>query len=328
MTLLVYSEQYLLHNNEGHPENAERLKAIISYIKEQPFYEKLNLILPEYAPYDSISAVHSESMIERAKKIGWLDPDTYTNEHTYNVAMLAAGGVLKACREILEGKDINGFAAVRPPGHHATRDKSMGFCIFNNVAIAANWLAGKGKKVLIFDHDVHHGNGTQDIFYDRDDVMYMSFHLSPHYPGTGAIEEVGARNGEGYTINAPLSHGAGEKCVKNLFSSIFIPIAEEFKPDFILFSAGFDSHYSDILGGLNLGIDFYGDIIQEFANIQKKMVASLEGGYVKDVLARGVAKEISTMLGTPLDFDDRGDGRDCDEVIKKLRIKLKDYWNI
>ncbi len=328
MTLLVYSDEYLLHNNDNHPENAERLKAIISYLREQPFYENLNIIAPEHAPLDVISAVHSEDMIERAKRIGWLDPDTYTNSYTYNVALLAAGGLLKACREILDGNEKNGFAAIRPPGHHATRNRSMGFCIFNNVAIAANWLAENGKKVLIFDHDVHHGNGTQDIFYDRNDVMYMSFHLSPHYPGTGGIDEIGRGDGEGYTINAPLSHGAGEECVRKLMEEIFIPVAEEFKPDFIIISAGFDSHYSDMLGGLKLGIDFYGDIIEMLSKVQKRMIASLEGGYVKEVLARGVAKEISQMLGEPLKFNDRASGSKCDDVVKRLKELLKNYWNI
>ena len=220
MTLIVYSDEYLLHDNKNHPENAERLRAIMEYLRKMPFYEKLKFIEPYELDESVIEKVHSKAMIERAKKIGWLDMDTYTNKYSYKVAKLAAGGLVKAAEEILNGNDKNAFALVRPPGHHATSINSMGFCIFNNVAIAANWLTEHGKKVLIFDHDVHHGNGTQDIFYNRNDVLYMSTHLFPHYPGTGKIDEVGYGKGEGYTVNAPLPHDAGEECVEKILNEI------------------------------------------------------------------------------------------------------------
>ena len=326
--LVIYSSAYLLHNNEEHPENASRLKAIVSYLKASPLNEKLDWQEPYEISEDEIAKVHSIEMIQNARHVGWLDMDTYTNEHSYSVAKLAAGGVVKACDEILKGRHSQAFALVRPPGHHATRNHSMGFCIFNNVAIAANWLTQRGKKVFIFDHDVHHGNGTQDIFYDRSDVVYASIHLFPHYPGTGRIEEVGAGEGEGYTINAPLPHGSGEECITALLNEIFIPVAEQFKPDFILISAGFDSHYGDPLGGLKLGIDFYGEIIKKFMEVQKRIVCSLEGGYVAEVLAKGVAKEIATMLDFPLNYNDKGDGRQCNDVVESLKKKMASYWSI
>ena len=253
--------------------------------------------------------------------------DTYTNEHTYRVAKLAAGGVVMAAEEILKGNYKNAYALVRPPGHHATRHHSMGFCIFNNVAIAANWLTERGKRVFIFDHDVHHGNGTQDIFYERSGVLYSSIHLYPHYPGTGKIDEIGIGEGEGYTINAPLPFGSGEECVSNLLDEIFIPIAQQFKPDFIIISAGFDSHYNDPLGGLQLGIDFYGEIIKKFKEMAP-IICSLEGGYVGTTLAKGVTKEISALIGKEIQYNDKGNGRDCPDTLKNLKGKMKEYWDI
>lgn len=328
MTMIVYSDEYLLHDNKNHPENAGRLRAIMQYLKKMPFYEKLKFIEPYELDEAIIEKVHSKAMIERAKKIGWLDMDTYTNEYSYKVAKLAAGGLVKAAEEILNGNDKNAFALVRPPGHHATRSNSMGFCIFNNVAIAANWLAEHGKKILIFDHDVHHGNGTQDIFYDRNDVLYISMHLFPHYPGTGKIDEVGYEKGEGYTVNAPLPHDAGEECIKKIFNEIMLPIGRQFNPDFILVSAGFDSHYSDPLGGLNIGIDFYGRVINSLKNLQENLICSLEGGYVYDALSKGVAIEISHLIDNPIKFNDRGDGIQCNEVYDALMKKMKEYWEI
>lgn len=326
--LVIYSNAYLLHNNEGHPENSSRLKAIVSYLKEQEFDEKIDWQEPYEISEEEIAKVHSMEMIENARHVGWLDMDTYTNEHSYRIAKLAAGGVVKACDEILNGRHSQAFALVRPPGHHATRNASMGFCIFNNIAIAANWLTQHGKKVFIFDHDVHHGNGTQDIFYERNDVIYASVHLFPHYPGTGRIEEVGAGKGEGYTINAPLPRGASEDCLAALLDEIFIPVAMQFKPDFILISAGFDSHYGDPLGGLQIGIDFYGEIIEKFMNVQKKIVCSLEGGYVPSTLAKGVAKEIATMMNFPLNYNDKGYGKICNDVVMALKKKMNEYWNL
>ncbi len=326
--LVIYSSTYLLHNNESHPENAARLKAIVDYLKQQEFNERLEWQEPYEIGEEEIAKVHSVEMIKNARHTGWLDMDTYTNEYSYKVAKLAAGGVVKACEEILNHNHMQAFALVRPPGHHATRNASMGFCIFNNIAIAANWLTQRGKRVFIFDHDVHHGNGTQDIFYDRNDVIYASIHLFPHYPGTGRIEEVGKGEGEGYTINAPLPHGAGEECVAALLDEIFIPVAMQFKPDFVLVSAGFDSHYGDPLGGLQIGIDFYGEMIKKFMEVQKKIVCSLEGGYVPSMLAKGVTKEIATMMNIPLNYNDKGYGKMCNDVVMALKKKMKEYWNL
>jgi len=327
MTFIIYSSKYLLHNNTAHPENASRLTAIMELLKKMPFYEKLQFEEPFLATEKEISKVHSEEMIEAAKHIGWLDADTYTNEYSYEVAKLAAGGAIRACQLVIE-KGGNAFALIRPPGHHATRHHSMGFCLFNNVAIAANWLAEKGMKILIFDHDVHHGNGTQDIFYESNKVMYQSFHLYPHYPGTGRIEEVGSGDGEGYTINAPLPHGTGEECIEELLDEIMIPIAKQFSPDFIIISAGFDSHHADYLGGLRLSVNFYGKIMEKLKEVQSKIVCCLEGGYNLEYLPKGVTVEIGYLCNMPLEFDDKIEGRECKEVIKNLKKKMEEYWNL
>jgi len=326
--LIIYSDDYLLHDNKEHPENSSRLKSIVNYIRQHEINNHLKWEKPYEIGEEEIAKVHSMEMIQNARNIGWLDMDTYTNEHTYRVAKLAAGGVVKACDDLLHGKDNYAFALVRPPGHHATRHSSMGFCIFNNVAIASNWLSERGKRVFIFDHDVHHGNGTQDIFYARNDIIYASFHLFPHYPGTGKVDEIGIGEGESYTINAPLPSGSGEECVGNLLDEIFIPIARQFNPDFVIISAGFDSHYRDPLGGINLGIDFYGHIIENFMKVSKKIICALEGGYVGDVLARGVAKEISVMAGRKIEFNDHGHGRNCNELIKDIKKRMNEFWNL
>jgi acetoin utilization deacetylase AcuC-like enzyme len=205
----------------------------------------------------------------------------------------------------------------------------MGFCLFNNAAIAAYEIAKKRKKILIMDFDVHHGNGTQDIFYYRKDIMYQSFHLSPHYPGTGDIFEVGEGIGEGYTINAPLSYGNGVKSVTEILDEIFLPVAKQFKPDLIIFSAGYDSHHQDQLGGLRLTANFYGDIIKKYQEIQPKIVCTPEGGYNLRWIGKCLVSQIAQLSGNTLIIED-----DVEEVenVRQILIKLKDeigkYWNI
>jgi acetoin utilization deacetylase AcuC-like enzyme len=194
-TQIVYSENFDKHNDQNHPENAERLHVMMNEIKNTSLSKDLQFIQPEILSEEILYDIHSDRMIEQVKDLSiesksWIDMDTYVCRSDYETARLAAGGMLQICKNVIDGTADNGFALVRPPGHHATKNRSMGFCLFNNAAIAANELSKQGKKVLIFDWDVHHGNGTQDIFYDRNNVMYQSFHLSPHYPGTGDFDEI------------------------------------------------------------------------------------------------------------------------------------------
>ncbi len=330
MTAIVYSPHFLNHKSFGHPERPERLIAIMDFLKEMPFFDELHMREPSPLAEESILEIHSRVMVERVKDtVGWLDPDTYAGEGSYDIARLAAGGLVGICNDAMRGKEKNAFALIRPPGHHATRSRSMGFCLFNNAALAAHALTKEGKKVLIFDHDVHHGNGTCDIFYERSDVMYQSIHLHPHYPGTGMIEEVGRGDGEGFTVNAPLPWSIGDDGVEKILDEIFIPIAAQFSPDMIIISAGFDSHHADPLGGLSLSINFYGKMIEKFLGIQEKIVCTLEGGYNVDALKKGVANEIGVMNDTPVNFDDYSDEKgDVEEIVKSVKSTFQNYWTL
>lgn len=333
-TQVVYSEEFNKHNNPGHPENAQRLNAMINEVNKSPIKDKLDFIKPEILPEKILYEVHSEWMIENIKDlssngISWVDMDTYVCQSDYETARLAVGGLLQACNSVLDGKTENAFALVRPPGHHATKNRSMGFCLFNNIAIAANEVAKKGKKVLIYDFDVHHGNGTQDIFYNREDVLYQSTHLSPHYPGTGSIDEIGAGKGEGYNINAPLYYGKGDKAVSKILDEIFLPVAKQFKPDIILFSVGYDSHHMDPLGGLRFTVNFYGEIIARYQKIQPKIVCTLEGGYNLNWIGKCLISQLGQMTNQKIKIKDFiEEDSNVDDIIIKLKNKLKKYWKI
>ena len=334
-TSIIFTEDFNNHNNPGHPENAARLNTMMQELEEAPFYNELKIIKPEILSEKILSEVHSQRMINQIKDISntnessWIDLDTYVCPKDYETARLAAGAVLQACKQVLLEEAENSYALVRPPGHHATRERSMGFCLFNNAAIAAYEIAKQGKKILIMDFDVHHGNGTQDIFYDRKDIMYQSFHLSPHYPGTGNIIDVGEGIGEGYTINAPLSYGNGVKSATKLLDEIFLPVAKQFKPDLIIFSAGYDSHHQDPLGGLRLTTNFYGDIIKKYQEIQPKIVCTPEGGYNLKWIGKCLVSQIAQMSGNPIKIKDTVKE---DENIRQILVKIKDeigkYWKI
>jgi len=333
-TQLVYSKEFLKHDNAAHPENAQRLVVMMNEIKKAPFYKELEFVEPELLPEKMLHGIHSDEMIQQVKEMSsygtsWIDMDTYVCKSDYETARLAAGGVVKLAKNVLGGKVDNAFGLVRPPGHHATSTRSMGFCLFNNIAIAANEISKKEKRVLIFDLDVHHGNGTQDIFYGRKDVLYQSFHLSPHYPGTGDVEEIGVGVGKGYTINAPLSHGNGEVAVSKLLDEIFMPIARKFKPDIILVSSGFDSHHLDPLGGLKLSSNFFGEMISRLQDVQPKIVCTLEGGYNLDWIGKCLLSQIGQMMYHPVKFDDPvREDIDVGEVIEKIINEMEKYWKI
>ncbi len=333
-TQIVYSKEFLKHDNAAHPENAQRLVVMMNEIKKAPFYKELEFVEPALLSEEMLHGVHSDEMVWKIKEMSshdesWVDMDTYVCKSDYETARLAAGGVVKLAKNVLGGKADNAFGLVRPPGHHATSTRSMGFCLFNNIAIAANEISKKGKRVLVFDLDVHHGNGTQDIFYGRKDVLYQSFHLSPHYPGTGDIEEMGVGVGKGYTINAPLSHGNGEVAVSKLLDEIFMPIARNFKPDIILVSSGFDSHHLDPLGGLKLSSNFFGEIISRLQNVQSKIVCTLEGGYNLDWIGKCLLSQIGQMMYHPVKFDDPvSEDINVGEVIEKIRNEMEKYWKI
>jgi len=333
-TQIIYSKEFDKHDNSSHPENAQRLSVILKEFKKSGFSDEIEIVKPEILPEKILHGVHNDRMIQQIKDISheggaWIDLDTYVCRSDYETARLAAGGMLQACKKVSKGEIDNAFALVRPPGHHATSDRSMGFCLFNNAAIASNELSKKGKKVLIFDNDVHHGNGTQYIFYDNKDVMYQSIHLSPHYPGTGDIDEIGKNKGEGYTVNAPLSYGNGNQAVTELLDEVFLPIAKQFKPDIILFSTGYDSHHSDPLGGLRLTADFYGEMISKYQKIQKKIVCTLEGGYNLNWIGKCFVSQLGQMIGRHVDFKDKiREDKNVKDLIRELKNEMGSFWNI
>jgi len=333
-TQIVYSDEFSKHNNRSHPENAERLKVILDEIKKSPINNKVEFIEPELLPEKTLYDIHSERMIDQIREMSseyetWIDMDTYVCKSDFETARLAAGGLLKACNNVINGKVENAFALIRPPGHHATKNRSMGFCLFNNAAIAANELSKTGKKTLIFDFDVHHGNGTQEIFYDRNDVMYQSYHLFPHYPGTGNVDEIGIGEGEGFTVNIPLSNGNGNNAISRALNEVFLPIAKQFKPDLIIFSSGYDSHHQDPLGGLKMTSHFYGEIIKKYQKIQPKIVCTLEGGYNLDWIGKCVVSQLGQMVGKVIDFKDTTtEIENIDEIIKEIKYEMKRYWKI
>ncbi len=333
-TQIVFSDEFNKHDTADHPENADRLYVILDALEQTPFYKKLEFIKPEMISEKLLQEVHSSEMIERIKEISkqgdsWIDLDTYVSKSDYETARLAVGGVAQVCRNVVEGDAQNAYALVRPPGHHASAERSMGFCLFNNAGIAAHELSKKGKRILIFDHDVHHGNGTQSIFYSRKDVMYQSFHLSPHYPGTGDICEIGDGDGKGYTINAPLGFGHDDRAVSQLFDEIFLPITKQYKPHLIIISAGYDSHHSDPLGGLKLSANFFGEMIRRFQDIQPKIVCTLEGGYNLQWIGKCFLSQLGQMMSHPLRFDDTIKGNDdITSVIKLMKKELQTFWEL
>ena len=252
----VYSPVFLKHETPlGHPESKERLIAITDKLKSATFWKDLVHIAPRKAEYRDVELVHKESYVEKVRNFGTghLDPDTYLSKDSLEAALYAAGAVIEAVEQCKSGKIRRAFCAVRPPGHHAEAHHAMGFCIFNNVAIGARHAQKAGyRKVFIIDFDVHHGNGTQHLFYEDDTVFYFSTHQSPHYPGTGSSDEHGKGKGKGYTYNIPMQAGSGYKEFFSAYCDVLPELVRRFAPDILLVSAGYDIHAHDPLAGLKV----------------------------------------------------------------------------
>jgi acetoin utilization deacetylase AcuC-like enzyme len=293
----------------GHPESPERLRAILARLQTSGVLNRLERIEPAAAADQWITAVHAASYVAQLKAAApqrgrvYLDPDTSMSSGSLPAAYLAAGGALTAVDAILEGRVNNAFCAVRPPGHHAEQARAMGFCLFNNVAIATRYLQrrhGVGR-VLIVDWDVHHGNGTQHTFYEDPSVLFFSTHQFPYYPGTGRPSEEGDGKGRGTTINVPMPPGQGDEEYREVFERILVPAADAFKPQWIVVSAGFDAHRDDPLAGMALTDNGYATLTAIVTSIarrhcQGRVLSCLEGGYHLPALSSSVERHLLALL--------------------------------
>ncbi len=291
----------------GHPESKERLISILSFLESKSYFKDLRLFSPISAGVEDLERAHSthhvKNILSLKGKKGYLDGDTPYSEGTSEAALLSAGSGLVLADKMIDGSIQNGMAIVRPPGHHAEKNAAMGFCLLNNVAVTARYLQAKGfAKISIVDWDVHHGNGTEEIFYEDDSVFFISTHQYPFYPGTGNAEDKGKGKGEGYNLNLPLQRGSGDEHYISLFKERVIPELEKFQPDVILISAGFDAHKKDPLAGMELSTHGYERLTRLLKQssedlCQGRLISFLEGGYDLKALAESVEVHVAALSG-------------------------------
>jgi acetoin utilization deacetylase AcuC-like enzyme len=310
-TVYSYDPLFLEHDLPGHPENRTRLERIMQTLKDEGLLPRMVLVPPRPVDLALLGRVHQEPYIVALENYsrrggGHIDADTYIGPRSYDAALLAAGGAVELVRAVLSGQARNGIGLLRPPGHHAMYERGMGFCLFNNVAVAARTALDETavERVLIVDWDVHHGNGTEDIFYESAEVLFFSTHQYPYYPGTGHWREIGTDAGEGYTVNVPLPAGVGDVGFHRIYAEILTPLAERFRPELILVSAGYDAHWDDQLAGLRLSLAGFWDLARTVVALADQLCAGrlivvLEGGYNLDVLTAGVANTCRALLGDP-----------------------------
>lgn len=346
MSVAVYRDEIFLKHEigPGHPESPDRLRAIHRMLSGYAMRERLSFPTARDASVEEIGRVHTEAYIDRVaesreREYVRFDLDTAANRFSYAAARRAAGAVLSAVEAVVRGDFEFAFALVRPPGHHAERDRAMGFCLFNSVAIAAEHArASLGlPRIAIFDWDVHHGNGTQHAFYDRADVLYASIHQWPHYPGTGSVDEIGSQAGRGYTINMPLGAGSGDADYLYLMERVLRPVLVQFEPDLIIVSAGFDTHAADPLSGMRMSTAGYRVMTSLLRGVAREiggvpLVLALEGGYDADALAGGVAAVLDVLCGEAPDFPaGQREGTPRDSVRKlrrRIGMLLGEVWRL
>jgi acetoin utilization deacetylase AcuC-like enzyme len=311
-TGVVIDERYMAHDTgRGHPERPERIDALLAMLRSRPA-TGLVRIDPRPAALEDIALHHDQDHIARVAATAGrpafaFDADTPTGARSYEVALLAAGGLVTLVEAIMRGELDNGFAMVRPPGHHAETDRAMGFCLFNNVAIAARVLRQRYglERVVIMDWDLHHGNGTQHGFYDDPGVLYVSTHQYPFYPGTGAVDETGHGAGAGFTVNVPLSAGSGDGEFAEAFGRIVEPVVRQYRPQFVLVSAGFDCHRRDPLGHLAATEEGIAMMTRALlrgahASAEGRLALVLEGGYDLQAVANCTGRVLDCLGGAGL----------------------------
>lgn len=350
-TAVVFSPICYEHDpGKNHPESARRLKAIANELKRGQLSRSRNwqFVEPIRARVEDVALVHDMKYIRHVSALcrsggGLLDSgDTVVSPKSYEVALYAVGGTLRAVRIVMKQEFDNAFALVRPPGHHAGRFYGLGFCIFNSVAISAQHLLQNFKlqRILIVDIDSHHGNGTQETFYDTGKILYASLHENPReFPGTGFAEEVGENGGRGYTVNIPLPFRTGDQIYLKAWRQIVMPIARQYRPQFVLVSAGLDCHYADPVGRLSLSALCYDKIFKSIMDLaaqmcKGKLVLTLEGGYGLKFVGKTAAAAIAEMSGSKYDVDNNVSSatqrvrEQGERIIREVKKVQRNFWDL
>jgi acetoin utilization deacetylase AcuC-like enzyme len=352
ITALIYHPKYLNHDTgSGHPETRRRLEVMMKAIQESDLSKQeknMKVFQPSMGDSEkAILRIHPRSHMEFVKKISttsaYADPDTPASPGTYEAALLAVEGILLAGEKVINGDAKNAYAMIRPPGHHANATLARGFCFFNNIAILAEQLHQEKKydRILILDCDCHHGNGTQDIFYDKRYVLYISLHQDGRtlYPGTGFQDEVGEGEGEGYKVNVPLPPLTGHESYLKVLREIAVPIVRQYKPQIILVSNGFDGHNLDPISSLSLTAATYGEIVRTAIQLADelsggKLIVTLEGGYSLEALPRCILSVLSQMSRVNIDVKDPQPNSDervkdyVEKLIREVKRIQSNYWNL
>ena len=334
MSLLFLTHEAYLDRVNGptHQERPARLGAVIDGARDIGVTEALVPIEPRPATREQVLRVHSAGHLERIEEVvraggGRLDPDTRASSGSLTAALLAAGAGLTAIEALEAGRADAAFCAVRPPGHHATRTETMGFCLISNVAVAAAHLADRGERVLVVDFDAHHGNGTQDVFEDDPRVMFVSVHQWPLYPGTGWFDEIGVGAGLGYTMNVPLPPGTTGDSYRRAFDELVVPRGRAFDPTWLIISAGFDAHRNDPITQMALSSGDYPAMISALLELVPagRRLVMLEGGYDLDALRMSTASTLAALLGIVHRPEPETSGGSAEAT---ARIdEIRDFWN-
>src|SRR5258706_975334 len=334
-TAYITDTRFAAHTLTGHAEFAGRLTAVHEVMNEHRLQSRMRELTPVATSDQQLRAVHNDDYLQllawtETQKGLQLGPDTYVLPVSFGVAKLASGAAICAVDAVLNGEVNNALVCARPPGHHATQNMGMGFCLLSNIAIAARHACNAHglSRVMIVDYDVHHGNGTQDVFYADPGVMFLSTHQYPWYPGTGAVEETGEGAGVGTTVNVPVPAGAGDEGYAQIFEQIVWPVAKRFQPELLMVSAGFDAHWADPLGNIQLSLPGYGHLTRELIKIADelcggKIIFVLEGGYNLTSLSHGVLNVGDALLGESQVLDPLGFPQDKEVDLNKLINQVK-----